>query len=311
MSKWEDVGGEFYSYAMELFSKAGHVATSEPEFINHSPAQFVYFDNKSDVALSREQRNLFGMFNNVSRLFSANGCAFFAINLLSSKTDRSQVAHEIHTMLHPIVDTDGTICLFRFDDEVMLSFSGFGLRCILSDWYPMVDDNKLLLDKVDISNVSISQNIDYFLDMVYVLARPYYLSGQLSTYEVLPISFISDAGLAEVDKEEINQYVQDQINAPLHEYSNDYMEYNESLQTRSANITADLDLMLLEMEDEDDNPFGEELGHEEDLDDDEFLDESADNTEIDEYEFDNVDPEIFLDPSLMVKWINRHSQDQG
>lgn len=77
MSNQEEAGEKLYTYAMELFFKAGHAATSEPEFINHSPTQFVYFDNKSDVDLSREQRNLLGTFNNVSRLFSVNGCVFF------------------------------------------------------------------------------------------------------------------------------------------------------------------------------------------------------------------------------------------
>ena len=99
------------------------------------------------------------------------------------------------------------------------------------------------------------------------------------------------------------------MNAPLRKYGDDYVEYDGSLQTRSVDIGFDLDLILLEMDDVNDKPFGEELVAEEDLDDDEFFDEDADNTELDEYEFDDVDPEIFRDPSLMVKWINRHSQD--
>ena len=31
----------------------------------------------------------------------------------------------------------------------------------------------------------------------------------------------------------------------------------------------------------------------------------------DEYEFDDIDPEIFRDPLLMVKWLNRHTQNQS
>lgn len=310
MSAQDWAGEEFYTYAMELFFKAGHVAVLKPEFINHSPEQFAFFDNKSDIALSRDHRNLFRAFNKVSRLFSVNGCVFFSINLSTFKINRSQIAHDIHTMIHPIVEADGTICLFRFDDEAMLSFAGFGLQSILSDWYPMIDDNEILLEKVDIANMSTNQSVEYFLDMVYMLARPYYLVEQPSTYELLPISFISDAGLDGVDREEINQFVQDQINAPLREYGDDYVEYDESLQMDREDIGADLDLMLLEMVVEDDNPFGEELEDEEGL-DDEYFDEDADNTESDEYEFDDVDPEIFRDPLLMVKWLNHHSQNQS
>ena len=121
-------GEKIYIFAMELFYRTGHVATFEPEFVNHSPERFAYFDNKRDAVFSNKQRTLFKAFNNVSRLFSVNRCVFFSINLLTSKADRSQTAHDIHTMIHPIIGADGTICLFRYEDEVMLSFDGFGYR---------------------------------------------------------------------------------------------------------------------------------------------------------------------------------------
>lgn len=308
----ENVACFVKAYAMELFFKTGHVATLKPEFINHSPEQFAYFDNRTDVSLTREQRSLFKAFNNVSRLFSVNRCVFFSINLLTSKVNRSQAAHDIHTMIHPVVEADGTICLFCHDDEVMLSFLGFGLRCILSDWYPMADENETLLEKLDIANFSIVRGTDYFSDMIYLLARNYYQSGQPSTYELIPIDFISRAGVDEIDREALNQYVQDQLNAPLYEYGDDYVEYDESAQTQNTDIGADLDLMLLEMDDEDDNPFGEDIEPEDDLDDDdEFFDEDAESENKDEYEFDDIDPEIFRDPLLMVKWLNRHTQNQS
>ena len=281
---------------------------------NKTVKQYIvaYFDNRTDVSLTREQRSLFKAFNNVSRLFSVNRCVFFSINLLTSKVNRSQAAHDIHTMIHPVVEADGTICLFCHDDEVMLSFLGFGLRCILSDWYPMADENETLLEKLDIANFSIVRGTDYFSDMIYLLARNYYQSGQPSTYELIPIDFISRAGVDEIDREALNQYVQDQLNAPLYEYGDDYVEYDESAQTQNTDIGADLDLMLLEMDDEDDNPFGEDIEPEDDLDDDdEFFDEDAESENKDEYEFDDIDPEIFRDPLLMVKWLNRHTQNQS
>ena len=308
MSRQDEAGEKFYTYAMELLFRTGHVATLNPEFINHSPEQFAYFDNKSDIAFSHEQRTLFRTINNISRLFTANGCAFFSINLITSKSDRSQVAHDIHMMFHPIVQAEGTICLFRFDDEIMLSFTGFGLHCVLSDWYSMVDSNEALLKKLDIANISISRGVDYFLDIVYFLARQYYLSGQPPVLELLPFNFISRMGIENVDREEVNQYVHDQINSPQIEYGDDYVDYDDSLQALNTDIGADLDLMLLEMDDdEDDNPFGEELEPEEDFEDEEFFDGDQ-STESDEYEFADVDPEIFRDPTLMVKWLNKLEQ---
>lgn len=306
MSRSDYDGEVFYKCAMELFSEAGHVFTSVPEFINHSPEQFVYFDNKSDVSLSKDQRALFRTFNNVSLLFSVNGCSFFSINLMTAKSERSQAAHDIHTMIHPFVGNDGTICLFRFDDEVMLSFIGFGCRCILSDWYPVEGSNNQLLERLSIANMSIERNVDYFTDMVYTLARNYYLYGRASTYGILPIDFITNAEMVGASKEELDRFIAYALAESQREYGDDYVEYDESLSIKEENISAELDLMLLEMDDENDNPFGEEIESDDDyLDDDEFFDENAEAVEQDAYEFDEVDPEIFRDPTLMVKWLNK------
>ena len=73
-------GVDFYRDAMELFYEAGHVSTLDPEFFNHSAQEFVYFDNSTDVAISKDQRYLLELVNNISRLFTVNRCAFFSAN---------------------------------------------------------------------------------------------------------------------------------------------------------------------------------------------------------------------------------------
>ena len=303
-----DYDGEyFYKYAMELFSRAGHVFTSFPEFVNHSPEQFVFFDNKSDIVLSRDQRMLFRVFNNVSRLFTANSCAFFSINLLTAPKGRSQVAHDIHTLIHPIIGAEGTICLFRYNTEVMISFLGFGYRCILSDWYSMDDDFDNLLERLDIANMSIRREADYFSDMIFSLARYYYLHDQPTTFELLPVDFVSSAGLDGVDRDEIDRQIEYELASPQHNYEDEYVEYDESNKSavsKREDVIAELDLMLLEMDDDNDNPFGEEI----DSEDDDTFGESDEYVERDNYEFDDVDPEIFRDPTLMVKWLNKSDE---
>lgn len=302
MSFLEHDGESFYTYAMELFFKAGHATTSEPKFMNHSPEQFVYFDNSGEVSLSPYQRSLFKMFNNISHLFSVNECSFFSMNLLTARGNRSQSACDIHTMLHPIVGADGTICLFRFNDEVMLSFVGYGVRCILSDWYLMDDNQEQLTEKLDIANVSIKSGCDYFSDMIYTLSRQYYLNPQPMVSELLP----SNTEFYKIDKEELNEFIAHELTTPQREYGDDYVEYDESSELQAIDISADLDLMLLEMDDDDSNLFSEEIESSEDDDEvSEHIDFFDEYEQQDEYEFDDVDPEIFRDPTLMVKWLNR------
>jgi len=297
-------GHGFYVYAMELFRKAGHVFTSEPEFFNHSPERFVYFDNKADISLSAGQRAELRNFNNVSRLFSANGCIFFSLNLLTGKGQRSQAAHDIHTMIHPITNANGTVCIFRYNEEILLSFLGYGFRCVLSDWYPMEDDYGCLLEKLDIANMSIEREIDYFKDMVFSLAREYYWMGQPLTYAILPIDFISSAGIDGIDREKLDEFISNELTKAQRIYGDDYVEYNEFAAVKQRNISAELDLMLLELDDDD--LFDDDEMDSIDDDSDELFDSDGEDVEKDIYEFDDVDPEIFRDPTLMVKWLKRN-----
>ena len=301
-------GIDFYRDAMELFYEAGHVSTLDPEFFNHSAQEFVYFDNSTDVALTKDQCYLLGLVNNISRLFTVNRCAFFSANLLSAKKYRSQIAHDFHAMIHFNVGTEASIFVFRYDEELMLSFMGYGNRCILSDWYPIVDDAGKLLEKLDIANMPISSSVDYFIGFVDTLARPYYFAyPEVFVHTLSPIDFLSRFNSDLVDRAQIDDYINLQTTAAEREYGDDYVEYDEEIRvgTKSADISADLDMMLLEMDMESDDLFGED-GDEDEDDSDDFGDEdSSEEEKLDIYEFDDVDPEIFRDPTLMVKWLNK------
>lgn len=302
----ESNGDRLYEIALDFFYEAGHISKSEAEYINHSPTQFVYFDSVSSIGLSRDQRTLLHFFDNVSRLFTANRCAFFSIQLLTEMRHRSQLAYDIHMMIHPMAGTDGTICMFGFEDEVMLSFMGFGRgSCVLSDWYPMDDDTGELARRLDIINFSLKSGYDYFADMTYFLQRGYYSQDNIgSVYDLLPINFVEKLDNGELGRDDLDIIARDQQMAQERAYGDDYVEYDVSLVVNSAGVAEDLDLMLLDIDDtEEENPFGEEVDE-----DEEFEDEDEEEESQDEYEFEDYDQEIFHDPELMVKWLRKHSK---
>lgn len=302
-------GIDFYRDAMELFYEARHVFTLDPEFTNHTSQEFVYFDNSTDVSLTKDHRYLLGLVNNISRLFTVNHCAFFSANLLTAKKYRSQIAHDFHTMVHPNIRTEASIFVFRYDDELMFSFMGYGKRCVLSDWYTLNDDSCELLAKLDISNMPISTGTDYFIGFIDTLARPYYLAyPEVFVYTLLPIDFLSRFDFDLVDKSQIDDYINLQTSAAEREYGDDYVEYDDEVRvgTKTAEISADLDMMLLEMDMETDNLFDEDDDDAESEDDEFAEEEDAEENEPDVYEFEDVDPEIFRDPTLMVKWLRKH-----
>ena len=79
----------------------------------------------------------------------------------SANAEHSQMAHDVHKLMHPFVETAASVCVFHCDGEYVLSFAGYGVNFMLSDWYPLVDDFDSFLKKIDIGNISISSDRDY------------------------------------------------------------------------------------------------------------------------------------------------------
>lgn len=210
----------FCDYAMSLFVQAGHIeGDQKPAFRNHSAEELIYFDiEHQSISLSNSQRSILTSFNNVSRLFTLEGCVFYSINLVSLPKQRSRLAYDVHNLIHPLTRASGTIIVFLHDGCVMLSFMGFRHHCILSDWYTIDDDERKLLDKLDIANITIHSDADYFADFVYLLARPYYFaSNDAPVFSLIPIDAFSRMEGDKLDREEINLIINDQLNASQRE----------------------------------------------------------------------------------------------
>ena len=189
----------------------------------------------------------------------------------------------------------------------MLSFIGFGYRCILSDWYPMFDPYDKLIHRLDITNMGINSGREYFDDFVYNLARGYYIFGtNASPFAVLPINALSQLDRDEISRDDLDEIIRNEMFAIYRQYGDDYVEYNESAPTRSEDIGSDIDLMLLDMDmEDDDNPFGE------DIEDDDFGSDEDDFLTRDEYEFADIDPEVFRDPTLLVKLLKSQERSSS
>lgn len=293
-------GENLYLCALELFVRTGHTFVSGPIFYNHTPEQFFYIDNHFDGALSHIERGLFLSFNNVSFLFCNCDCAYYSINLAVNRDQRSQLAHDIHTLLHRVTSVPASVCLFRHEDEVLVSMVGYQYRCMLSDWYRMDDDYRRLEDRLHISNMSLENTKEFFSDLVFVLARHYYFLGFPSYYELLPIDFVSNRG-PDVLKSDIDEVLEEEYSKLLMDYGDDFVEYQEKTSKERENIQKVLEIMLLSVDDEE-NPFEENSF------------ESGENEKMGEqkdiYAYEDVDPEVFQKAELMVKWLNKHGDEK-
>lgn len=277
---------KFFEYALGLFTESGHTAAIEPEFINHSAKQFIYLDCDKNFYLSHKQRDMLNLFNNISRLFTVKEIAFFSLNLLIDHSDRSQAAHNVHTLIQSVVNEKATICLSLHADEIIFSFAGYGSACLLSDWY---STEERILERLDIANMTIANNREYFYDLISIFARRYYFPNSTSTfYDLLPLNFFSDSE-NEVSREEIEKFLNDQKLSVVRDYGNDYVEYNVLHLEDDVDNEYELDLILKEAENVQIN-----FSDEEDL---------LEQINSDEYDLSDIAPEIFADPELLLDYI--------
>lgn len=280
---------KFFEYALELFVKSGHTDATEPEFTNHSTKQFIYLDCDKNFSLSQKQRDVFRLFDNISRLFTIKGIAFFSLNLLVSSSERSQAAHNSHTLIQSVVNDQATICMSRHDNEIILSFAGYGSTCILSDWY---SSEYKILERLDIANMTITDNREYFFDFVSIFARHYYFSNKPTFYDSLPLNFFSD-WKSDVTREEIEEFLREQRFSVVKEYANDYVGYDTPSPEEYIDNEYEFDLVLQEAENVQIS-FSEE-------------EDSLDQTEADEYDLSDISPEVFDDPELLLNYIENYS----
>ena len=185
-----------------------------------------------------------------------------------------------------------------------ISFYGFGQKYILSDWYYIDYDFEILLGKIDIANISMNSTKNFFLDMIYNVARSYYIYSidkELALYYLIPINyFLND----EYDRETLKEMILNELNEPVNSYGEDYIEQVKTSKNEDINIDfeKEFDLMLIEInETEEDNIFDDEYFNEEEFEfEEEDFDEIFDGLEI--------DPEILNDPIAMVEWLYANSK---
>ncbi len=238
-----DVDGRFYEIAMSFLVNAGHISPREPEYVNYCPEQIW-----KEANLEINQKKLLHLFDNISLLFEIRQCMFFSIELLSSKKQRSQDACNIHKFIHSFVETDASVCFFKYDNEIMLSFIGYGIDCVLSDWFSENDEDGELTNRLDISNTSLRNNKEYFSDLAYSLERTYYhYTSTESIYYMVPFNarFLAEKG--EMGKEDLQEIIKTKMEAVEHKYGDDLVD-DESFIIPQMSMDWIVDYLLFDLD---------------------------------------------------------------
>ena len=314
----------FYEYVLSLLFEAGHVITPFPIYRNHTSNEALYIDSKEDVVLNRFDRGLLSLMDNVSLLADIKwpgvvdeldeNVQIYSITVNFSNRCRSQSVADIHHLMQRYWNCTHSIVFFKHCEKYIVSFANNVCSHILSDWRNVGMDYDDIIDRICVGNISLTTSNEYFHDFLYAVAREYYIrpiSFEEASYGLMPADYITKSLASDISfsKDEIKEIIQSNLVAFETVYGDDYVEPKytgmEEL-NQHHNISAEIDRISFELElnsDIDDAQLEqfdfEEEGFEEDNDDDFF------------YGYDeNVDPAIFDDPVLMVKWLEKKQKER-
>ena len=315
---------QFYEYVLSLLAEAGHVITPTPVYKNHASDEALYIDSTKDVVVNRFDRGLLSLMDNVSLLTEIKwpgvvdeldeNVQIYSITVNFSNCCRSQNIADIHHLMQRYWSCTHSIVFFKNQEKYVISFADNDCSHILSDWRDVELDYDDIVDRICIGNISLTTSNEYFLDFLFAVAREYCIrpiSFEEASYGLMPADYITKSLASDISfsKDEIKEIIRSNLVAFETVYGDDYVEPEytgiEEL-NQYHNISAEIDRISFELEldrDIDDVQLEqfdfEEEGFEEDNGDDIF----------DDYEED-VDPAIFDDPVLMVKWLEKKQKER-
>lgn len=296
----------FYGEAMNLYQDAGHIFTSLPIYANHTYKQVIYFDSEKpllpDLSMTRiiEQAryisHLFDLGDSVFEIETGSQISYYSIVLGCDKKNRSKIAHDIHFLLHQSFSANLSVVLFKHENSFLMSIAGFDNDIILSDWYSYFEKYDVFVQLIHVAQLSIESTYEFVADLSYFVARECYKHpafAKTEIYGLVPTHYFCTA--SPDDREPIKDLVKRLASEEQHMDDDDYVEPITEYVYDLGDIDAELNMLSFELDREDGIPEAISGG-----DGDEF-----DDIELDEYEYKDVDPEIFDDPSLMLKWFDK------
>ena len=315
---------QFYEYVLSLLAEAGHVITPTPVYKNHTSDEALYIDSTKDVVVNRFDRGLLSLMDNVSLLTEIKwpgvvdeldeNVQIYSITVNFSNCCRSQNIADIHHLMQRYWSCTHSIVFFKNHEKYVISFANNDCSHILSDWRDVELDYDDIVDRICIGNISLTTSNEYFLDFLFAVACEYCIrpiSFEEASYGLMPADYITKSLASDISfsKDEIKEIIRSNLVAFETVYGDDYVEPKytgiEEL-NQYHNISAEIDRISFELEldrDVDDVQLEqfdfEEEGFEEDNGDDIF----------DDYDED-VDPVIFDDPVLMVKWLEKKQKER-
>ena len=315
---------QFCEYVLSLLFEAGHVITPFPIYRNHTSNEALYIDSKKEVIVNRSDRGLLSLMDNVSLLADIKwsgvvdeldeNVQIYSITVNFSNYCRSQSVADIHHQMQRYWSCTHSIVFFKNYEKYIVSFADNDCSHILSDWRNVGMDYDDIIDRICVGNISLTTSNEYFHDFLYAVAREYYIrpiSFEEASYGLMPADYITKSLASDIpfSKDEIKEIIRNNLVAFETVYGDDYVEPKYTVMeelNQYHNISAEIDRISFELEL--DGVIDDAQIEQFDFEEEDFEEDNNDDF-FDDYDED-VDPAIFDDPELMVKWLEKKQKER-
>lgn len=312
--------GDIYKIGIDFFSLMNYPVKKLDKVVNSKLDSFLAYHMERRVQFSpyeyeylRNIRSISGLFTLIEKDIDINNSSkdfyeaihFLTIDLICLKRDRSLYAYYITKILnkayaHPtfiLMHHDGCIVFTsQLYDDYNNENSG---EVYLSDWYNCYceDYEKLIkLTQISFENHSQSCMASLYKDMIYSIAREYYIYKE--SYEYLSYGyFVGKASYFLLDSAST---IKDHLEQSKEHYSYYHQKYGEDYFEEEH-----IEILLPEEDDLDFDEFSESMLEEFVEDEDDFGDYEDDEYNSYDLEINGLKNEDFKDPLKILDYIER------
>jgi len=294
----------FSQGALNVFKVLGLTERDKPVYSSTSALAFAYNNLPSDLVLTSDERQTLALLAQMAHLFDITDfddadvyVCFFAVDLGIYNSSRSLNQYAVHSIIARTAPYCSVV-IFRNGDAVSLSVAFCKASIVksifLSDWFELssVKINEFFLS-IGMATLSSDNAIFFVNDLVYLIARDYYIRPLSSEY--LRFEMNTD---------------EDFLGQIMLQYGDDYVSDDSvEILNGSAYLADEIDFDIIEYELEQMDLVEYEDGDDNGL-DDEYKQSAVfdgDKSSIAQ----EIPKEALADPVLLLKWLDDNSADEA
>lgn len=315
---------DLYNCALRLFSSLNYPITPLKNTINQNVNEYIHQSLDKKVLFGKDEQFYLDEISSISTLFvineeilfeqeissqKNNEIIFIAIEIVSSKRDRSHIAYGITKIINKIY-TQHVFILFYHEEHILFSSLVYEIKneelsgeVFLSDWFSSVGTNQEEINTISCLSFGnhCCYSVDYlYHDLIYSISREYYIypeSNEFITYGSVTTEMNDIFKFGMSFRERLEEWAKMNKEYYINLYGDDFVCKGEVIDL----LLEEEEMLLLDLDHHVHEILENEL-KDKDLSEEEDKENSGESND----DLEELDRKLFEDPIQMLKWLEKN-----